>query len=210
MVEVVVVVWVDQVSHCHSVMAISPWWVMLLAVGEERVVDLWRWYLQLVVLTLAVQEAIELGQATEGQGVWDRGLRIFWQLLGLVARVVTVAGDQEAREEGTKDKGDQNTSDQESIMDTVIGLLQLRWPPHTFRTEKDWEKGTSVRAFLTEPEEKKTHTFSRANIGQVAAGTDRLCLQGLHYVGNSMGEVFELSSWLRFPPLLIDQYGLSF
>ncbi len=102
---VVVVVGVDQVSHCHSVMAISPWWVMLFTVGEERVVDLRRWYLQLVVLTLAIQEAIELGQATEGQGVWDGGLRIFWQLLGLVARVITVAGDQEAREEGTKDKG---------------------------------------------------------------------------------------------------------
>lgn len=126
-----------------------------------------------------------------------------------MARVVTVAGDQEAREEGAKNKGHQNTSDQESIMDTVIGLLQLWRPPHTFRTEKNREKGTSVRAFLTEPEEKKD-TFSRANIGQVAAGTDRLCLQGLHYVGNSMGEVFELSSWLPFLLLLLDQYSLSF
>ncbi len=44
-------------------------------------------------------------------------------------------------------------------MDTVIGLLQLWWSPHTFKTEKDWEKGTSVRAFLTEPEEKTPHIF---------------------------------------------------
>lgn len=67
----------------------------------------------------------------------DRGLGVFRQLLGLVACVITVAGDQEAREEGAKDKSDQNTSDQESIMDTVIGLLQLWWSPHTFKTEKD-------------------------------------------------------------------------
>lgn len=73
----VVMVGVNQVSHCHSMMAISPRWVMLLAVGKERIVDLWRGHLQLVVLTLAVQEAIELGQAAEGQGVWDWGLGIF-------------------------------------------------------------------------------------------------------------------------------------
>lgn len=42
MVEVVVVMGMDQVSHCHSVMVVSPWWVMILAAGEERVVDLWR------------------------------------------------------------------------------------------------------------------------------------------------------------------------
>lgn len=69
--------------------------------------------------------------------MWDWGLGIFRQLLGLVARVVTVAGDQEAREEGAKDEGHQNTSDQERIMDTVIGLLQLWRPPYTFKTEKD-------------------------------------------------------------------------
>lgn len=66
----------------------------------------------------------------------DRGLGIFRQLLGLVACVVTVAGDQEAGEEGAEDKSHQNTSDEESVMDTVIGLLQLRWSPHTFKTEK--------------------------------------------------------------------------
>ena len=133
---VVVVVGVDQIPHCHS-MVVPPCWVILLAVGKERVVDLWRRHLQLVILTLAVQEAVELGQTAEGQGVWDRGLRIFRQLLGLVSRVVTVAGHQEPREEGTKDKGHQNTSNQESIMDTVIGLLQLWWSPHTYKTEKD-------------------------------------------------------------------------
>lgn len=37
----VVVVGVDQISHCHSMVVVSPWQVMLLAVGEERVVDLW-------------------------------------------------------------------------------------------------------------------------------------------------------------------------
>lgn len=40
--EVVMVVRVDQVSHCHSMMDVSSWWVMLFAVGKERVVDLWR------------------------------------------------------------------------------------------------------------------------------------------------------------------------
>lgn len=74
----------------------------------------------------------------------NRGLRIFRQLLGFVARVVTVAGDQEAREESAKDKGHQNTSNQESIVNTVIGLLQLWWPPYTFKTEKDREKDNSV------------------------------------------------------------------
>lgn len=39
---VVVVVGMDQVSHRHGVMAVSPRRMMLLAVGEERVVDLWR------------------------------------------------------------------------------------------------------------------------------------------------------------------------
>lgn len=67
----------------------------------------------------------------------DRGLGIFRQLLGLVACVVTVAGDQEAGEEGAEDKSHQNTSDEESVMDTVIGLLQLRWSPHTFKNRKD-------------------------------------------------------------------------
>lgn len=177
----VVVVGVDQVSHCHSMVVVSPWRVMLLAVGEERVVDLWWWHLQLVVLTLAVQEAIELSQTAEGQGVWDGSLRIFWQLLGLVACVVTVAGDQEAREEGAEDEGHQNTCDQKSIVDAVIGLLQLWRSPHTFKTEKDWEKGPLVRALQTEQAGKK-ETFSRANIGQVAAGADRLCLPGLHYM----------------------------
>lgn len=38
----VVMVGMYQVSHGHSVMAVSPWLVMLLAVGKERVVDLWR------------------------------------------------------------------------------------------------------------------------------------------------------------------------
>lgn len=128
---------VDQVSHCHSVVvAVSPRRMMLLAVGEKGVVDLWRRHLQLLVFTLAVQEAVELSQTAKGQGVRDRGLGIFRQLLGLVARVVTVAGNQEAREEGAKDKGHQNTSDQESIMDAVIGLLQLWWSPHAFKTEK--------------------------------------------------------------------------
>lgn len=68
--------------------------------------------------------------------MWDRGLRVFRQLLGLVARVVTVARDQETGEEGAKDKSDQNTGDQESIMDTVTGLLQLWRSPHTLKTEK--------------------------------------------------------------------------
>lgn len=73
----VVVVWVDQVSHCHCVMSIPPWRVMLLAVGEERVVDLWRRHLKLVVLALAVQEAVEFGQAAQRQRMRDRGFGIF-------------------------------------------------------------------------------------------------------------------------------------
>ncbi len=66
----------------------------------------------------------------------DRGFRIFGQFLGFVTRVVAVAGDQKAREEGPKDKGHQNTGNQESVMDTVIGLLQLWRPPNTFKREK--------------------------------------------------------------------------
>lgn len=159
---VMVVVGVDQVSHCHCVMAVSPRRVMLLAVGKEGIVDLRRGHLQLVVLTLAVQEAVELGQTAEGQRVRDRRLGIFRQLLCLVARVVTVAGDQEAREEGAKDKGHQNTRDEESVVDAVVGLLQLRRPPHTFKNRKrEREKGTSVRAFfffrLSQKKKEKMH-----------------------------------------------------
>lgn len=199
----------DQVSHCHSMMTISPRWVMLLTVGEERVVDLGRWHLQLVVLTLAVQEAIELGQAAQWQSMRDWGFGVFRQLLGLVACVITVAWNQEAREEGTKDKGHQNTSNQKSIMDTRTGFVLLWRSPHTLKQMKR-EKGTPVSFSDWARRFKKIKTFSRANIGQATAGTDRLCLQELQYVGNSMGEVFELSSWLPFLPLLIDEYSLSF
>lgn len=54
-----------------------------------------------------------------------------------MACVVTVTGNQEAREEGAKDEGHQNTSDQKSVVDTVIGLLQLWRPPHTFKNRKE-------------------------------------------------------------------------
>lgn len=138
-----VMVGVDQVSHCHSMMAISPRRVMLLTVGEERVVDLWSGHLQLVVLALAVQEAIELGQAAQRQSMWDWGFGIFRQLLGLVARVITVARDQETREEGTEDEGHQNTSNQESIVDAVGRLLQLWRSPHTLKQKKIEKKYSS-------------------------------------------------------------------
>lgn len=85
------------------------------------------------------------------------GLWIFWQLLGLVAGVVAVAGDQEARQEGTQDKGHQNTSNQKSVVDTVIGLVQLWRPPHTFKIKKEKEKGSLVQAFQILPRGKKAH-----------------------------------------------------
>lgn len=152
-----VMVGVNQVSHCHSMMAVSSWRVMLLAVGKEGVVDLRGRHLHLVILTLAVQESVELGQATEGQGVGDRGLGVFGQLLGLVACVVTVAGDQEAGEEGAEDEGDQNTGDQESVMDTVIGLVQLWWTPHTFKREKDREEVLELEPFSQSHKKTQTH-----------------------------------------------------
>lgn len=64
----------------------------------------------------------------------DGGLWIFRQFLGLVSCVVAVAGNQETREKGAKDKGHQNTSDEKSVVHTVIGLLQLWRSPHTFKT----------------------------------------------------------------------------
>lgn len=95
-------------------------------------------------------------------------------------------------------------------MDTRTGFILLWRSPHTLKQMKR-EKGTPVSFYDWARRFKKNkNIFSRANIGQATAGTDRLCLQELHYVGNSMGGVFELSSWLLFLPLLIDEYSLSF
>lgn len=180
MVKVVVVMWMDLVSHCHPILMVSPWLVMLLAVSKERVVDLWWWHLHLVIFNLPIQEAIELSQTAERKGVWDGRFWIFRQLLCLVARVVAVARHQEAREKGTKDKCHQNASNQKSIVDAVIGFLQLWWSSHTFNTEKIEKRHLKLEFFWLS-QQKKTITFSRANIGQVAAGADRLCLLGIHY-----------------------------
>lgn len=50
--------------------------------------------------------------------------------------MVAVAGDQETREEGTEDKGNHDTSDEECVVDAVVGLVEFRWPPYSFRRQK--------------------------------------------------------------------------
>lgn len=147
---------VNQISHCHSMVDISPGCVMLLAVGEKRIVDFWRRQL-LVLLTLAVQETIELCQTAERQRMWDRGFGIFGQFLCLVACVVTVARDQKSRDKGSKNKGHQNTSYQKGVMDTVIGPLQLWRSSHTFKTIK--KRVFKLKHFVIVLEQKEKHIF---------------------------------------------------
>lgn len=116
------------------VVVVPPGPMVLLAAAEERVVDLRRGHLQLLVLALAVQEPVELGQAAEREGVGDGRLRVFGQLLALVAGVVAVAGHQETRQEGAEDEGHHNAGDEEGVVDAVVGLVQLRRTPHTLET----------------------------------------------------------------------------
>ena len=52
-------------------------------------------------------------------------LRVLVQLLGAVGIVAAVAGHHEGRQEGTKHKGDQDTGNQEGVVDTVAGLVQF-------------------------------------------------------------------------------------
>lgn len=82
---------------------------MILPILEEGVIELWRRYLQLLILALVFQKAIQLGQTTQRQSMRDGSLRVLGQSLSLVYIVVTVTRDKEAREEGTQDKRHKHT-----------------------------------------------------------------------------------------------------
>lgn len=102
-----VMVRMDKLRH-HTVVG-GPTRRMILPVLEERVVDLRGGNLQLLLFTLALQQAVQLGQAAQRQSMRDGSLRVLGKPLGLVDIVVAVTGDEEAGEKGAQDESHKHT-----------------------------------------------------------------------------------------------------